>query len=302
MGEVKGPTAIAGYAILALELEPLPALKQSATHYLYLERHEPRISTPDDARTLFAVNVPIDATESHFRCLFAQMGEGRVDTVKFEGKRSVSKPAVAPVVTPKNRPNRKRKREEAITDMSAAEELPQVWDRDLHQSGSTALIVFVDQSSLEATMKAIKRRGGKPVPWGVGVQDRVAPLGSQRYLNHHRLRYPPTLTLQASVDAYMTQYASLEAQHKRQAAQLRQEPDADGFVTVSRGGRTGPARQEEAQAAADKQKQKEGLKDFYRFQMREERKKKHGELLKRFEQDRRKVDEMKRKRGRFKPE
>lgn len=99
----------------------------------------------------------------------------------------------------------------------------------------------------------------------------------------------------------MTHFAALENQRARQSKRLRQQPDEDGFVTVTRGGRAGPARQEEAQAAVEKQKQKAGtgLKDFYRFQLREERKKAQGELLRKFEEDRKKVDEMKKRRGKF---
>ena len=115
---------------------------------------------------------------------------------------------------------------------------------------------------------------------------------------HHRLRYPPPVPLQASVDAYMARFAGIEAERALQAKRLRSEPDEDGFVTVTRGGRTGPARQEEAQAAAERQKKRsgEGLTNFYRFQLREERKKAQGELLRRFDDDRRKLEEMKKKR------
>lgn len=79
-----------------------------------------------------------------------------------------------------------------------------------------------------------------------------------------------------------------------------QEPDADGFVTVTRGGRTNPARQEAAQEQADKQKEKQkGLEDFYRFQSREKRKERAGELVRKFEEDKEKVRKMKERRGRF---
>jgi ribosomal RNA-processing protein 7 len=122
------------------------------------------------------------------------------------------------------------------------------------------------------------------------------------YYVHHRLLYPPKIPLQASVNAFMTRYSEQEAEIARQTKRLRQEPDEDGFITVTRGGRAGPARQEEAQAMAERQKQKNstGLKNFYRFQLREERKKAQGELLRKFEEDRRKVQEMKRRRAKFK--
>ncbi len=118
---------------------------------------------------------------------------------------------------------------------------------------------------------------------------------------HHRLRYPSAVPLQSSVDAYMTGYAALEARKAQDAKRLRQEPDEEGFITVTRGGRNGPARQEDAQAAAERQKKKADgeLKHFYRFQRREERKKAQGELLRQFEDDRRKLQEMKRRRTKF---
>ncbi len=128
---------------------------------------------------------------------------------------------------------------------------------------------------------------------------RIVILG---YYVHHRLLYPPKMPLQACVNAFMTRYSEQEAEAARQTKRMRQEPDEDGFITVTRGGRAGPARQDEAQAMAERQKQKNstGLKNFYRFQLREERKKAQGELLRKFEEDRRKEQEMKRRRAKFK--
>ena len=98
----------------------------------------------------------------------------------------------------------------------------------------------------------------------------------------------------------MTTYAAREAARVRLLAQQRQEPDEDGFITVTRGGRIGPARQEEAQEKLEKQKQKQkGLEDFYRFQTREKRKEKAGELIKKFEEDKQKVRKMREQRGKF---
>jgi ribosomal RNA-processing protein 7 len=49
----------------------------------------------------------------------------------------------------------------------------------------------------------------------------------------------------------MTAFADQEASRARALARQRAEPDEDGFVTVTRGGRMGPARQEEAQEKAE---------------------------------------------------
>lgn len=121
------------------------------------------------------------------------------------------------------------------------------------------------------------------------------------YLTHHELTYPDTATVLNSVNNYMTAYAAKEAAQKEDRAKQRQEPDADGFVTVSKGGRNNPANQGAAKEQAEKQKEKQqGLEDFYRFQSREKRKERANELVKKFQEDRQKVQRMKESRGRFK--
>ncbi len=98
----------------------------------------------------------------------------------------------------------------------------------------------------------------------------------------------------------MTAFANKEASEARSLARQRQVADADGFITVTRGGRTNPARQEVAQEQAEKQKEKQkGLEDFYRFQSREKRKQRAAELVRKFEEDKEKVRKMKERRGRF---
>lgn len=86
----------------------------------------------------------------------------------------------------------------------------------------------------------------------------------------------------------MSFYAAAEATKSRTLARQRAIPDEDGFVTVTRGGRAGPARNEEAQAKMEELRQKEedkrsGMGDFYRFQVREKKKAAAGELVKRFQ-------------------
>lgn len=98
----------------------------------------------------------------------------------------------------------------------------------------------------------------------------------------------------------MTAYTAKEASQARLATKQRQEADADGFITVTRGGRINPARQEAAQEQADKLKEKQkGSEDFYRFQSREKRKERAGELVRKFEEDKERVRKMRERRGRF---
>ena len=126
------------------------------------------------------------------------------------------------------------------------------------------------------------------------------------YKTHHALKYPPKEVLQASINAYLTQFNKAELARNRIRAKQRSVPDEDGFISVVRGGRTGPARLEEAEkkkAELEERRKKNGVKDdFYRFQTRERRKEAEGELRRKFDLDRKRVDEMRKRRGKIRPE
>jgi ribosomal RNA-processing protein 7 len=242
------------------------------------------------------------------------VGAGRFESIAFENERlgvvALTGAGTAVNEAVEKSGNKKRKRGGENRVGKAIGHLPKVWDRDLHHSGSTAIVLMVDKNSAEAALKAVcklHKSGAYPV-WGSGVEDKVPALGSQRYLNHHMLRSPNRATLQASVDAFMTEFNRKEEEAARAAKKMRSVPDEDGFITVTRGGRTGPARRDEAEEARRKEVEKEGerrrtMGDFYRFQARERRKQEHGELIKRFEDDRRRVEEMRKgRKGRFNPE
>ena len=163
------PTSICSYLVLPISLPATPAFP-AAVHYLYLRRHQPKLPTPDHERSLFCVNVPADATEGHFRAMFAGVGGGRVESVRFEGERDVT---ITNVVSKEQQgvKSKKRKREDEDAGRRMDDhELPRVWDREVHPSGGTAVVVFVDRSSAELTIKAITRRiekrGGES---GIGV-------------------------------------------------------------------------------------------------------------------------------------
>lgn len=313
------PTKINDYLVLPIRLPGSNAAP--ATHYVYLRRHEPKIPTAIDSNSLFAVNVPVDTTEAHLRGLFSKIGGGRVERVIFGGEES--KEDVSDATTD----SRKRKRGSDATENAAVK----TWDRDMRRSGATAVVVFVDKASCEMSFKAVTKatKSGKKsgngegvVAWGDGLpkENKIPNLGISRmafnfvyirsvervltsffltflgYLTHHNLRFPDKALLQKSVDAYMEVFAEKEAEGQRALARRRLEPDEDGFVTVVRGGRKAPARQEEAAAVAEQKKGKSELKDFYRFQVREVRKERHQQLLAKFEQDKRKVAERKNQR------
>ncbi|KAL2159133.1 hypothetical protein VTH06DRAFT_2892 [Thermothelomyces fergusii] len=324
------PVTIGDFSVLPVAIPPIPSFPHNVVHYLYVRRHTPKIPTPTDDRSLFVTNVPADSTEAHLRALFASLvGAGRFESASFEGERKdahsqaqslidAAQPAHAARLLQAHGKKRKREDDEAERAREeAAARLPSTWTRPLRRSGSTAVVLLADEKSVEQVLKAIaKTHKTKKYPtWGGGedggggdaLAAKVPPLGSVWLRAHNRLSYPDKAALQASVDAFSTLFARREQEAAEIAKRLRDEPDEDGFVTVTRGGRAAPASRTEAEEAKRRmlekeEKKKKELTNFYRFQLRERKKEEQAELLKRFEEDRKKLEAMRGKKGKFVPE
>lgn len=99
----------------------------------------------------------------------------------------------------------------------------------------------------------------------------------------------------------MTTFTQVSEARKREDHKRLAVPDEDGFVTVSHGPKLNSvAREEEMRELVEKQKKKgEGLEDFYRFQSREKRKERQNQLLRRFDEDKKKLAEIKARKGKI---
>ncbi len=190
------PLRVAGFTVLSLSLQPLPSYPTAATHHIYIRPHEPRVPDSDTPRSLFAANVPIDATEASFRSLFAdQLGGARVERVEFDdtaASRSGARAATATAANSGAKAGKKRKRKGGKSVNHAEEQevtgphLPSLWDRTIWRSGSSAVIVFVDRASAQATMTEIKRarKEAREIPWR---SDSKPKLGIERLLTRQVL-------------------------------------------------------------------------------------------------------------------
>ncbi|KAK7750526.1 hypothetical protein SLS62_007502 [Diatrype stigma] len=302
------------FSVLPVTVPPLPSYPVQATHHIYLRRNAPRIATADDSRSLFLANVPSDSTEAHFRALFASLvGAGRFETIQFEEDKNTARSSLEPTQAARLAAHhKKRKREDDELQSlkeEAAAQLPDTWSRKLHRSGGSAVVLLADEKSVESVLKAVRKlKKSKKYPvWGEGVKDKAPPLGSHWLRAHSKLTYPGGDVVQAAVDAYFTIFNRKEEEAAQLAKRLRNEPDEDGFVTVTRGGRAAPARRDEAEEAkqrmlAKQQKKNDDMQNFYRFQLREKRKAEQSDLLKRFAEDKKRVNAMREKRGKFRPE
>ena len=315
------PFQISDYHVLPINLPPVPAFPPSAIHCLYLKPHEPKSPHPTAHRSLFLVNVPFDATEPHLRHLFSaqlSLPPGRVSRVDFESKPDLVAPSASaiagseplpptPPTSGKKAASKKRKHAsdtEALPEVKG--DFPPTWDRELRRPGGTAVVEFVDRASMNAALRAAKmtcRARPPAITWEEGLDTAdIPPLGLGRYLKHAEMTYPDRDDLLSSINTFMTSYNAREEALERLRTHKRQEPDAEGFVTVSRGTKGGSAaRQEEVQRQLEKQKEKQkGFDDFYRFQGREKRKEREMELRRQFAEDRGRVQKMQERKGRYK--
>jgi Ribosomal RNA-processing protein 7 (RRP7) C-terminal domain/Rrp7 RRM-like N-terminal domain len=296
---------VSGFVALPIQFKQLPSFPESVTHYIYLRSDEPKIPTAESNQSLFLVNIPITTTEQHLKHLFAvQLSSGLVKRVEFSNFTEKSIPHGGDGHITKISKKRKRITSSELEVELSNATLPEVWDRHIHPTGSHAVVVFVDRPSMEGSLKAAKRavKLQTTILWGEGIEDKLRPLGLKRYETHRALCYPSRKELLNSVDSYMNTYTRLEETRSQEEAKKRQQPDEEGFITVTKGARGGVVRREDARELGEKEKQKEkdkgGIENFYRFQMRERRKEEQGELKRRFEEDKRRVEEMRKRRVR----
>lgn len=302
------------FAILPIKIPATASYPETAIHEVRVRRNAPKIPTANDSRSLFLKNIPIDSTEPHFRAVFTELvGAGRFETITFEDPTRTSSLSVDPAqATKMTALARKRKRGEVEAEereQEAAVRLPETWTRRLQRtSSSTAVVLLADDKSVQLVLKAIsKLQKTKKYPlWSAGAAD-VPPLGSSWISSHLQQSRVDKQDAQRAVHAFFNAFNRKEKEAAELAKRLRNEPDEDGFVTVTRGGRAAPASRTEAEEAQRRlterdTKKKDDMKDFYRFQLRERRKAEQAALLRRFEEDRRKVNAMREKRGKFKPE
>ena len=294
---------VSGFIALPIQFKPSRSFPEPVTHYMYLRPDEPKLPSPEASRSLFLVNIPVTSTAEHLKHLFAtQLLAGRVERVDFADSTFTPKPLTQHVQIAKNSKKRKRVTSSDLEIQLQDAVLPETWDRTIHPCGSQAVVVFVDRPSMEASLKAAKKavKLGTSITWGEGIEHRTPPLGLKRYGAHQALCYPSRQELLSSVDSYMSAYGRLEEARSREEAKKRQQPDEDGFITVTKGARGGVVRKEDAKELGEKQKEKEkGIENFYRFQMRERRKEEQGRMMRQFEEDKKKVEEMRRRRGKI---
>jgi ribosomal RNA-processing protein 7 len=188
------PKTVAEFTVLSLTLPPLSGLPEhckDAKHYIYVKPHAPSIPTATDERSLFIANIPIDATESNLRALFAdQLGGSMVERVEFDSP-IPAQPMHKRWKTDKpekggeNRGKKRKRNEEALVAEGVVEDedsaLPSIWPGELRRSGSGAVVIFVDKRSARGAFKEICKvvKDSRVIHWKSGD----SALGVERKSN-----------------------------------------------------------------------------------------------------------------------
>ena len=303
------------FYVLPLRLSPdiLPD-EAPIFHYCYL-----RQATDNDAgladveRTLIIYGIPFDSTDAHFRVLFRSLG-GRADTITFLPPpirdsigelKSEQDPTVGPVTSSQL----------ALLQVPVPLQSPlnhyQIWDRELHPPGSSCVVRLIDKEALENVLSSVlrlkklakTRLDAYPI-WGHNLSKyRIPELGLSRYQHHEELKIVPRDQMEKLVEEYMSNLQVMEQDHAEGLDRMQTEADDEGWITVTKS--TSKRNREynnirddddNERTAGKKKGSSTGLKDFYRFQFREERREHANKLLQKFAEDKKRIEQVKKRR------
>lgn len=195
-GPISVPHKINNLTVLPVTLPSTSAYPSSVAHYLYIRPDAPNDAaevSPDNHRSLFIANIPIASTESSFRAFFKTLSAAAlVDRVEFadEGKRKTRLAVNGDVIVQGTKigvpigvlRGKKRKRnggddDELVKRKLENMELPSTWDRGVWESGSAAVVVFVDRAAMTAAWNAAQKvvKHGRRAQWlddgeGLGLE------------------------------------------------------------------------------------------------------------------------------------
>ncbi|KAJ6588503.1 ribosomal RNA-processing protein 7-domain-containing protein [Mycena capillaripes] len=312
------PNSVAGFTVLPV------SYAGTSTHYIYARSHtgsKKNVSEAlPDGRTLFLVNVPPDATERELVLLFK--GSGTVEKVIFDldPQETLVEPddsdeddeevdeaaeAVDGDAAETTQPRKRRKLNKPLPPKVIP--LPSKPLRRLRTTGRTAHLVFLDASSLERALAPQP----KTRPWSISEE----PSGVAHYAALYDSLRPPLDIVRAHADSAMELFEFELKQTKQQSKYRKGEAivDEDGFTLVTRGGAYGQTLgggvavaskqfQETGETRTrNKKKEPKEKAAFYAFQKAEQQRNKLLELKKNWEEDKAKVDKLKKESRRFKP-
>lgn len=237
------PTTFGGFTALPLQLQ------KSVQHFIYLRQNQSGTRNASDARakpdgrTLFLVNVPVDATARDLISLFksagtvervifpkqsqAQLSDDDADSQDEGGDDDEAEPAGV---------------KGSKSSTSAPPKAAPLIDASLRmpdRSGRTAHIVFLDESSLGRALSLASSKNTLSWP---PADTSAEPRGLALYLKRHNRSRPALDDVSSHVDTYMQRFDFDQAAKRAAATEYKKGVpivDEDGFELVTRGGAYG---------------------------------------------------------------
>ncbi|KXN69375.1 hypothetical protein CONCODRAFT_79347, partial [Conidiobolus coronatus NRRL 28638] len=256
-------------------------------HQLFVKEHVNYTNDPatPSGRTLFLLNLPVDATQQDIKKFFGSAG--KVLTVDFKSSNSHKlNSSINKSTTPT---------EKALRHLFQPNDSTQ-----FNVPGNFALVVFLEEEGLKKVFK-----------WGNKVQKwELQRLETNQIgLNFFKKQYQEERVDMDKLTVFVNEYISELEKHKAKQEKIQlkssNEPDEDGFVTVSYTNSNKGASNDGITVKAFKadeviEVKKKEQSSFYRFQTRENKRDQLAQLRSKFEEDKKKIANMKAKRQ-FKP-
>lgn len=236
-------------------------------HTIYFKEHSVREHTNDkpSGRTLFIINVPPYADERGLKIAFSEAGT--VSSVIFSIK-----------------PNTE------VQTNKFLKETPK-------PSFRLCYLVFKKVSELN---KALELKKLQPM----NSNGHEISVGIKKWIQQHNNLIETPKALKERIESFMKDHDKKTDLEQKQEKELEKEDD-EGWITVTKRGKVQSfARTEKVEskimAKEESNKKRKELKNFYTFQIRESKMKHIVSLRQKFEEDKRKIAQIKQSR-RFKP-
>eukprot|EP01134_Creolimax_fragrantissima_P007638 CFRG7638T1 len=241
-------------------------------HFLYVRKHEVREGEETDetpaGRTLFVANIPTGYTESTVEAVFKVSG------------------AISNVTL--------HKRSNQRHTNTLARELygGNHGDDDLARFSH---VVFKSAKSLEKALM-IAKKDAKPTASTEGL----LATGMEKWVQDCQSgTYPDVSDMNEEATIAMQRFDELQEKRKAMRQAAKNQPDDDGWVTVSYGKRAN-RENELAEEERLRKKKKKDMSNLYKWQQREQRRDQIADLRQKFEEDKQKIQLLKMQR-KFKP-
>ncbi len=270
-------TMISNYKTIPVNILS-PSATTNHTLHLYLRVHQNNKKNDSSSsstasptqKTIFVTNFPSCTTDTDVTTLFHQLGATAVNSVQF-----VTLAGRAPKPTK-----------------------PDGWPMLPNIDLNYALVTLTSSSQVKKIMNWVPLGGSNTIEWVVGnSEDGSATNQVSAWVQGFQRRQPTMASALEKADYYMKTFMATKETLRDELDARRGTKDEDGFQLVSKkhtARSSGNTRASKRRGRTRNKKNGAGteLKDFYRFQLRENKRNKLSELRERFNEDKERVEHL----------